>query len=288
MPTSKGVIQGYNGVAIADSQHQVIVHAEAFGEGQEPGLLRPMVEGVRETFQKLTLSADIFQETKLTADAGYASEANAEYLFAQGIDAYIADTLFRKRDPRFHSAQRHKPTRADEPFAKPKRALKFPAKDFHLADDHSHALCPAGQRMYKSGGHRDLEGLQTLQYRGTRGACGACLQRAQCLRYPERTAVRQVAFVVGRVANKPEKYLDKMKRKIDSDVGRYEYSRRLGTIEPVFGNIRHTKRLDRFTLRGKRKVNAQWQMYCLVHNIEKLQHYGRLEERMYVRCRRTA
>jgi transposase len=105
MPTSKGVIQGYDGVAVADSKHQVIVHAEAFGEGQEHGLLLPMLEGVRETFRELDLSEDIRQETKLTADAGYASEANAKYLFEQGIDAYIADNLFRKRDPRFHAAQ---------------------------------------------------------------------------------------------------------------------------------------------------------------------------------------
>jgi len=166
--------------------------------------------------------------------------------------------------------------------------LKFQAKDFQLAEDHSHAICPAGQRMYKSGGHRALGGLQTLQYRGTRGACGACRLRTQCLRSPERTAVRQVAFVVGQAVDKPEKYLDKMKRKINSDVGRYAYSRRLGMIEPVFGNIRHTKRLNRFTLRGRRKVNTQWQMYCLVHNIEKLQRYGRLEERINVRCRKAA
>lgn len=276
MPTSKGVIQGYDGVAIADSKPQVIVHAEAFGEGQEHGLVMPMLEGVRETFQALALSEDSLKETKLTADAGYASEANAAYLFEQEIDAYSADTLFRKRDPRLHTAQRHKPTRDDDPFAKPKRALKFQSKDFQLAADHSHAICPAGQRMYKSGGHRDLEGLQTLQYRGTRGACGACPLRAQCRRYPERTAVRQVAFVMGRVAGQAEKALDKMKRKIDSDVGRYEYSRRLGSIEPVFGHLRHTKQLNRFTLRGRRKVNTQWQMYCLVHNIEKLQRYGQL------------
>jgi hypothetical protein len=43
--------------------------------------------------------------------------------------------------------------------------------------------------------------------------------------------VRQVAFVIGRVQGKPEKYLTMMKRKIDSDTGRYEYSRRLGIIE---------------------------------------------------------
>ena len=70
-----------------------------------------------------------------------------------------------------------------------------------------------------------------------------------------------------------------MKRKIDSDVGRYDYSRRLEIIEPVFGNLRHTKRRNRFTLRGRRKVTTQWQMYCLVHNMEKLQRYGQLKER---------
>jgi len=43
---------------------------------------------------------------------------------------------------------------------------------------------------------------------------------------------------------------------------------------PVFANLRHNKRLDRFTLRGRTKVNAQWQLYCLVHNIEKLAHQG--------------
>jgi hypothetical protein len=31
MPSSKGVIQGYNGVAMVDAKAQVIVHAEAHG-----------------------------------------------------------------------------------------------------------------------------------------------------------------------------------------------------------------------------------------------------------------
>ena len=61
---------------------------------------------------------------------------------------------------------------------------------------------------------------------------------------------------------------------IDSRQGRHIYSQRLGTVEPVFGNINTNKRLNRFSLRGKTKVNAQWLMYCMVHNIEKLQHYG--------------
>ncbi|WP_232846588.1 transposase, partial [Amphritea pacifica] len=64
--------------------------------------------------------------------------------------------------------------------------------------------------------------------------------------------------------------MDRMKEKIDSPMGRHIYSQRLGTVEPVFGNLESNKGLKRFTLRGKEKVSAQWLMYCMVHNIEKI------------------
>ena len=64
--------------------------------------------------------------------------------------------------------------------------------------------------------------------------------------------------------------------RFDSDRGRFYYSRRMGTVEPVFANIRHTMRLDRFTLRGRQKVDIQWKLFCIVHNIGKLARYGAL------------
>ena len=48
----------------------------------------------------------------------------------------------------------------------------------------------------------------------------------------------------------------------------------LATVEPVFGNLCANKRLDRFTLRGRAKVDGQWKLFCLVQNIEKLAHAG--------------
>jgi hypothetical protein len=62
----------------------------------------------------------------------------------------------------------------------------------------------------------------------------------------------------------------KMRNAIDSPQGRALYSRRMAAVEPVFANIRHHKRMSRFTLRGKANVSTQWQLYCLVHNIEKI------------------
>jgi hypothetical protein len=66
-----------------------------------------------------------------------------------------------------------------------------------------------------------------------------------------------------------------MRRKIDQPEARRIYGRRLAIVEPVFANLRSNKRLDRFTYRGTVKVNIQWLLYCLVHNIEKIAHYGK-------------
>jgi len=43
-------------------------------------------------------------------------------------------------------------------------------------------------------------------------------------------------------------------------------------FKPVFGNITVNKGMNKFTLWVQDKVNAQWQMYCLVRNIEKLRN----------------
>ncbi len=65
-----------------------------------------------------------------------------------------------------------------------------------------------------------------------------------------------------------------MKEKIDSPKGRAIYSQRLGVAEPVFGNIREMIGIKRFSFRGKEKVNAQWQLMAMIHNLLKIHRYG--------------
>ena len=75
------------------------------------------------------------------------------------------------------------------------------------------------------------------------------------------------------LSDKPT-YTDWMKARVDSEEGKQIYSHRMSVVEPVFGNITVNKKLNRFSLRGKRKVNVQWKLFCLVHNIEKLANYS--------------
>ncbi|MHA2039826.1 MAG: transposase [Promethearchaeota archaeon] len=137
-----------------------------------------------------------------------------------------------------------------------------------------HLYCPAGKRMYHSGNNVILGGKQAMRFRGNKSNCRNCNLRTECLRTTEKTEVRSVAYFKGLKKDGTESYTQKMKRKIDSIKGRLIYNRRLGTAEPPFAHIRSILRLDRFSLRGKRKVNTQWLLYCIVHNLTKVHRYG--------------
>ncbi len=112
------------------------------------------------------------------------------------------------------------------------------------------------------------------RFHGTKRDCGPCPLRAQCVCPPDRAPTRQVAFFRGKAPETPESHTDRMRRRLDSPEGRARYGQRFATVEPVFGNLRADKRLGRFTLRGRTKVDGQWKLHCLVHNIEKLARRG--------------
>jgi hypothetical protein len=48
----------------------------------------------------------------------------------------------------------------------------------------------------------------------------------------------------------------------------------MGIVEPVFANVCYALGLRRFSFRGKAKVNTQWKLFCLVHNLKKIGRYG--------------
>jgi len=259
LSTDKGVFQGYSGIAVVDAAHQVIIEAQAHGTGAEQELLLPVLDAC---------TAQCDENTVFVADAGYHSEANLAALVERGIDALIADPRMRQRDERY--AEQHKHRAKPDPLHDKSRNAKasevFGTDAFAVAEDYSHAICPAGQRLYRNG-DCVVGGYRAVKFRAPASACSACSLRAQCLRKPATTLTRQFAVLIRR----PQMtYTDAMRRRIDSDIGREQYGRRLGIVEPVFANLRHNKRLARFTLRGRAKVDGQWKLFALVHNIEKL------------------
>ena len=201
------------------------------------------------------------------ADAGYHSERGLKELAEDRIDGYIADGQMRKRDPRYADAKAHKP-------AKPTKS--FRPKDFRFDREQGTCVCPAEQTLKLNSANAVIRGRKAVVFKGLPDTCGPCPLRSRCLRKPDVTTVRQVAFFEGTVANKlPNPHCRAMREKIDSDQGRAIYAHRMGVIELVFGHIQQ-RGLRRFTLRGQAKVDTQWKLFCIVHNVAKLQVYGKM------------
>ena len=64
--------------------------------------------------------------------------------------------------------------------------------------------------------------------------------------------------------------VDRMRRKLQTKVGAAIYSRRKTVVEPVFGQIKQARGFRQFLLRGLEKVQGEWAVICLTHNILKL------------------
>jgi len=60
-----------------------------------------------------------------------------------------------------------------------------------------------------------------------------------------------------------------MRKRLETIEYQDKYADRIQIVEPVFADIRYCKGLNRFTLRGNEKVNGQWLLYCIVHNLGK-------------------
>jgi transposase len=253
MMTSHGVVQGYNGQGLIDAKHQVIVHGEAFGNGQDHGHIPPMLTGALENLQSIGHESEYFKGKILTADSNYHSQVNLRKCQELGVDAYVPDRKFRNRDPRFATQKR-------------RQMRRFTLKDFQHDEALDRHICPNG-KVLKLRAKRILNyGHLYRKYLAAEEDCQSCPLRPQCISVVGAKR-KQLSVPIDSLSNQ-------MAEKIDTEQGRKIYPQRLAIAEPVFANIRINKRLDRFTLRGKIKVNIQWLMYCLVHNIEKILNYG--------------
>jgi len=259
MFTSHGTVQGYNSQALVDSKHQVIVHGEALGRGPDNENLPPVIDGAKENLQSLGKSLDYFEDKILTADASYHSVTNINKCNDEKLDAYIPDNKYRSRDERFSSRHNNQPN-----------SKKFTFADFKYDRKQDHYVCPNNKRLKRNGKPGLHRGKLLKRYISSEIDCRSCELRDRCLRYKNAKQRHFTHYVDASGKN----ISHEMIKKIESEMGRKIYPQRIAIVEPVFANIRTQKRLDKFNLRGKIKVNIQWLLYCMVHNIEKVANYG--------------
>ena len=279
MTTSKGTIQGYNGVTSVDKKHQIIIDAQAFGEGQEHHTLQPVLQTIKDRYKRLGFSKNTYKDNIIvTADTGFCNEDNMQYLHENTINGYIPDNKFRSRDPKFIDQKTKYGKR--QTSTKPKKSnTVIPASEFTFDPTDKSCVCPANNKMLITKDGLDKNGIYKIFFEGRLTNCRHCTQKNKCMVNPTSADTRkghgrQVSFIVE--SKRKPTYTDWMKHRVDSDYGKQIYSHRMSVVEPVFGNIGTNKGLRRFSLRGKEKVQGQWKLFCMVHNIEKLANYGKM------------
>ncbi|NQY89405.1 MAG: transposase [Colwellia sp.] len=235
MTTSKGTIQGYNGIAINDDKHQIILQAKTWGSVGEQQTLKPAIEQLEKQLSALN-TPDALHTAKFTADSGFHSEVNLEYMATTGLDAYIADTQFRSRNPLFKTSETYHTEKEKRRLKRSKGRLRlFTSADFHFDNSQQQCRCPAGHEMWCRGDNIKSGKRIYTRFVGYLKDCKQCPLQKQCMRKAPNKTGRQVQFLKDSEL-KILSYTDKMRIKIDSPIGRRQYSKRLGAIEPVFGN----------------------------------------------------
>jgi transposase len=169
-----GYIQGYNGIAIADSGSQIIVCAQASGSS-ESGNFPKMLESLEENMKTVTGKKKPLKKSLCLGDTGFFSEENLQEAKRMGIEVIIPDPQFRQRDPDFEERE------------KEKEKKRFEKEDFKYDEKKNEFKCPNGKALsYK--GKVKLRNNEGEKYQASVRDCDRCPLNDKCLKTKRKNA----------------------------------------------------------------------------------------------------
>jgi len=248
--SSKGYIQGYVGIAVTDQKNQIITSAQAFGSANETEHLAEMLDKNAKNLEEAGVKVEEGKKPTISADANYFSEENLLACEKRGIEAVITDSQAKRRIGEDGKN-------------------RYEVDEFKYNEVDNYYECPQGKRLtFKR--KTCQKGVEGKVYQASLTDCKQCPVFKKCS-WSKKEQNEQVQGKTLRITakNKQGNVCRQMRKKLETVEYQDIYAYRIQIIEPVFANIRYCKGLNRFTLRGDEKVNSQWQLYCMVHNLSK-------------------
>lgn len=196
----------------------------------------------------LTKHVEQFKQkpNNITADAGYGSEQNYQWLEDKRITAYVKHNYF--------DWQQNKRLRNKNPYSADKLTYNEQRDEY---------LCPAGKPMKNIGQRRTTtrNGYQQTQTKYQAKKCAGCPLRSQC-HQQQGNRIITVNHNLNRLKQKADKRLNTTR-------GIQKRKQRCFDTEPVFASIKHNHQFKRFMLRGLHKVMVETGLLALAHNLRK-------------------
>ncbi|QQS39717.1 MAG: IS1182 family transposase [Acidobacteriota bacterium] len=181
----------------------------------------------------------------LTADAGYGSEENYEYLGERGITGFVKYNWFHK-----------------DVTDKKRREDPFLSDNLRYDEETDTLYCPAGKPMDYIGDKERTSAGGYLQrsrlYKAVN--CRGCPMRGPCHKAEgDRVVERNFNLI---------KHRRRARELLESEEGIEKRKKRM-TVEAVFGNIKQNKGFRRFNLRGIEKVTTEMGLIAIAHNLQR-------------------
>lgn len=232
---------GYN--AQISTENQIIVHYTIHQNPTDTKTLKPHLENFEQTYGEA-----IFQELEeITADAGYGSEENYDYLEEKELTAFVKYNTFDKEQDKRHQKKQN-------PFSK---------ENLHYNQQEDYYVCPMGQHMEKT--HQSKTKTQAgynqkLSHYQAKN-CEGCPLRGQCHKAEgNRSIVRN---------HNLERHKQQTRKLLLSEQGIQKRKQRTADVEPVFAQLKHNYGFRRFSLKGLKKVELEFGLFAIAHNLRK-------------------
>jgi len=182
----------------------------------------------------------------LTADAGYGSEQNYDYLEQQQIKNFVKYNYFQKEQSKVIKQDISRPD------------------NLYYNEEKDCLYCPMGQQMNKISERTRLNenGFWQSYSHYQAQNCHGCPLKGPCYKGKGNRIVE--------INNKLRRLKKQARENLMSDEGLRHRRKRPIDVEPVFGMIKHNRGFNRFRLRGLEKVSIELGLLSIAHNIAKL------------------
>ncbi len=144
------------------------------------------------------------------------------------------------------------------------RKHQFRAEEFGYDAEKDQFICPANKRLafVNTTRYKTENGYLTDRRNYQCADCQECPLKPQCTKAKENRSIR--------ISFRLMAYREQARNNLTSERGVRLRSERSTEVETVFGHIKHNMGFRRFMLRGIEKVNTEWGLISIAHNLSKM------------------
>ena len=227
----------YNAQIAVDEHKGIIIASHVTNNPSDHYELIPAIEQVKSNLSEIY--NEIPSNFQVSADNGYSTDINAEYLEQEGLDGYISSRKLARKEKKYNLAEK--------PFSK---------DNFNYDNEIRTYICPLGQPLYRV---KEYEYKDKPRIAHWTKECKSCPVQEYCAKSQRYKTISDYG--------NPSKI--RMQRKMETPEAQEIYKLRSKTAELPFANIKQNMHLTEFTTTGLKQVNTEFKLYAIGHNLKR-------------------